>query len=60
MKNVLDDDHVICVTQVEAETLVIKSDNVAEAISEEINKFKISKLVIGASQQNIFMRYSLN
>ncbi|XP_008809455.2 U-box domain-containing protein 52-like isoform X1 [Phoenix dactylifera] len=42
--------------RVEAESVVIEADNVAEAISGEIAKFSISKLVIGSSSRNVFTR----
>lgn len=40
--------------KVEAEAAVTESDDVVEAISGEVNKFRISRLVIGASSRNIF------
>ncbi|XP_020263497.1 U-box domain-containing protein 35-like isoform X2 [Asparagus officinalis] len=42
--------------KVEAEAVVIEADDVAEAISAEIDKFTVSKLVIGVSSRNIFSR----
>lgn len=42
--------------QVEAEAVLLESDDVASAISEEIGKFNISKLVLGSSSKNIFRR----
>ncbi|KAK1306143.1 U-box domain-containing protein 52 [Acorus calamus] len=42
--------------QVEAEAVVIEADDVAEAIAEEVSKFKIGKLVIGASSRNVMTR----
>lgn len=42
--------------KVEAEAVVIEADDVAEAISAEIDKFTVSKLVIGISSRNIFTR----
>ena len=44
--------------KVEVETMVIEADDVAEAISAEITKFTISRLVIGASSGNVFTRKS--
>lgn len=38
------------------EAVIIEADDVAEAISADINKFSIDKLVIGASSRNIFTR----
>jgi len=42
--------------QVEAEAILLESDDVPSAISEEINKFNISKLVLGSSSKSIFRR----
>lgn len=42
--------------KVEAEAVLLESDNVAAAISEEIGKFNICKLVLGSSSKNIFRR----
>ncbi|XP_020114703.1 U-box domain-containing protein 35-like isoform X2 [Ananas comosus] len=42
--------------KVEAEAVIIEADDVADAISGEIAKFAISRLVIGASSRNIFTR----
>ncbi|KAF8662116.1 hypothetical protein HU200_056308 [Digitaria exilis] len=42
--------------KVEAEAVLLESDDVAAAISEEIVKFNICKLVIGSSSKNIFRR----
>jgi len=42
--------------KVEAEAVLLESDDVAAAISEEIGKFNISKLVLGSSSKNIFRR----
>lgn len=42
--------------KVEAESVVIEADDVAEGISGEIAKLSISKLVIGASSRNMFSR----
>ncbi|CAN6166520.1 unnamed protein product [Urochloa humidicola] len=40
--------------QVETEAVLLESDDVAAAISEEIGKFNICKLVLGSSSKNIF------
>lgn len=42
--------------KVEAEAVLLESDDVASAISEEIGKFNICKLVLGSSSKNIFRR----
>ncbi|KAL6606243.1 hypothetical protein ACP70R_041896 [Stipagrostis hirtigluma subsp. patula] len=42
--------------KVEAEAVLLESDDVAAAISEEIGKFNICKLVIGSASKNIFRR----
>nr|CAD1821717.1 unnamed protein product [Ananas comosus var. bracteatus] len=42
--------------KVEAEAVIIEADDVADAISGEIAKVAISRLVIGASSRNIFTR----
>uniref|UniRef100_A0A0A9CTK6 RING-type E3 ubiquitin transferase n=1 Tax=Arundo donax TaxID=35708 RepID=A0A0A9CTK6_ARUDO len=42
--------------KVEAEAVLLESDDVAAAISEEIAKFNICKLVLGSSSKNIFRR----
>eukprot|EP00262_Sarcandra_glabra_P014275 TRINITY_DN413_c0_g1_i1.p1 TRINITY_DN413_c0_g1~~TRINITY_DN413_c0_g1_i1.p1 ORF type:complete len:830 (-),score=143.23 TRINITY_DN413_c0_g1_i1:275-2764(-) len=42
--------------QVEAEFVVIEADDVADAISREVDKFKINKLVIGASSHSALAR----
>lgn len=42
--------------QVEAEAVLLESDDVPAAISEEINKFNICKLVLGSSSKSIFRR----
>ncbi|XP_058084702.1 U-box domain-containing protein 35-like isoform X2 [Magnolia sinica] len=42
--------------QVEAEAVVIEADDVADAISEEIAKFSINTLVIGASSRSMLAR----
>ncbi|XP_037423369.1 U-box domain-containing protein 35-like isoform X1 [Triticum dicoccoides] len=42
--------------QVEAEAVLLESDDVPAAISEEINKFNIGKLVLGSSSRSIFRR----
>ncbi|CAL5045640.1 unnamed protein product [Urochloa decumbens] len=42
--------------KVEAEAVLLESDDVAAAISEEIVKFNICKLVLGSSSKNIFRR----
>ncbi|CAN6172389.1 unnamed protein product [Urochloa humidicola] len=42
--------------KVEAEAVLLESDDVAAAISEEIRKFNICKLVLGSSSKNIFRR----
>uniref|UniRef100_A0A0A9DFD9 RING-type E3 ubiquitin transferase n=1 Tax=Arundo donax TaxID=35708 RepID=A0A0A9DFD9_ARUDO len=42
--------------KVEAEAVLLESDDVAAAISEEIEKFNICKLVLGSSSKNIFRR----
>ncbi|KAL6861543.1 hypothetical protein ACP4OV_017243 [Aristida adscensionis] len=43
--------------KVEAEAVLLESDDVAAAISEEIGKFHICKLVLGSSSKNIFRRW---
>ncbi|KAF7045519.1 hypothetical protein CFC21_054619 [Triticum aestivum] len=43
-------------TQVEAEAVLLESDDVPAAISEEIDKFNIGKLVLGSSSRSIFRR----
>ena len=47
------------VQQVEAEAVLLESDDLPSAISEEINKFNIGKLVLGSSSKSIFRRYIL-
>ncbi|CAM0912688.1 unnamed protein product [Alopecurus aequalis] len=42
--------------QVEAEAVLLESDDVPSAISEEIDKFNIGKLVLGSSSKSIFRR----
>ncbi|KAK8946234.1 U-box domain-containing protein 35 [Platanthera guangdongensis] len=42
--------------KVVAEIIIKEADDVAEAIAEEVGKFNISKLVIGASSRNIITR----
>ncbi|XP_062233646.1 U-box domain-containing protein 35-like [Phragmites australis] len=42
--------------KVEAEAVLLETDDVAAAISEEIAKFNICKLVLGSSSKNIFRR----
>ncbi|KAF5456243.1 hypothetical protein F2P56_025744 [Juglans regia] len=42
--------------KVEVDVLVIESDNVANALAEEIAKLGINKLVIGASYRGLFTR----
>ncbi|KAJ4775146.1 U-box domain-containing protein kinase family protein [Rhynchospora pubera] len=42
--------------KVEAEAVLLESDDVPGAINEEIVKYKISRLVLGASSRNIFTR----
>ncbi|KAF7045512.1 hypothetical protein CFC21_054613 [Triticum aestivum] len=42
--------------QVEAEAVLLESDDVPAAISEEIGKFNIGKLVLGSSSRSIFRR----
>lgn len=44
----------------EVDVLVIESDEVANAIAEEVAKSNISKLVIGASSHGMFTRYLHN
>ncbi|WVZ82679.1 hypothetical protein U9M48_029917 [Paspalum notatum var. saurae] len=44
--------------KVEAEAVLLESDDVAAAISEEIGKFNICKLVLGSSSKNIFRSQS--
>ena len=43
--------------QVQVEIVQIESDDVADAIKQEVSKGNISKLVIGASSNSIFSRY---
>ncbi|KAG8069589.1 hypothetical protein GUJ93_ZPchr0006g41799 [Zizania palustris] len=42
--------------QVEAEAVLLESDDVSIAISEEIRKFNVCKLVLGSSSSGIFRR----
>ncbi|XP_068634331.1 U-box domain-containing protein 35-like isoform X2 [Aristolochia californica] len=42
--------------RVEAEAVAIEADDVVAAISDEISKFSITTLVIGASSHNVFTR----
>ncbi|KAM0923976.1 hypothetical protein ACQ4PT_005168 [Festuca glaucescens] len=42
--------------QVEAEAVLLESEDVPSAISEEIDKFNIGKLVLGSSSKSIFRR----
>ncbi|KAG8093969.1 hypothetical protein GUJ93_ZPchr0012g20485 [Zizania palustris] len=42
--------------QVEAEAVLLESDDVPVAISEEIRKFNVCKLVLGSSSSGIFRR----
>jgi K+-sensing histidine kinase KdpD len=44
---------------VEAEAVLLESEDVPSAISEEIDKFNIGKLVLGSSSKSIFRRYIL-
>ncbi|PKA60705.1 Putative U-box domain-containing protein 53 [Apostasia shenzhenica] len=43
--------------RVEAENVTIESDDVADALAREISKLRISKLVVGASSQNVFRNF---
>lgn len=43
----------------QVEVVLIESDDVENAIAEEINKSAIGKLVIGAASRGLFTRYSL-
>jgi K+-sensing histidine kinase KdpD len=45
--------------QVEAEAVLLESEDVPSAISDEIDKFNIGKLVLGSSSKSIFRRYIL-
>uniref|UniRef100_A0A1D1ZGN6 RING-type E3 ubiquitin transferase n=1 Tax=Anthurium amnicola TaxID=1678845 RepID=A0A1D1ZGN6_9ARAE len=42
--------------QVQAEVVIIESDDVADSISEEVTKCGIDKLVVGAPSQSVFTR----
>ena len=44
----------------EVDVLIIESDEVANAIAEEVAKSTISRLVIGASSCRMFTRYLHN
>ncbi|KAH0451400.1 hypothetical protein IEQ34_018699 [Dendrobium chrysotoxum] len=48
--------HLFSGRKVEVDNVVIEADDVADALSMEIAKLKINKLVVGASSQNIFSR----
>lgn len=43
--------------QVDAEIVQIELDDVAEAISREVDESSVNKLVIGASSRGMFSRY---
>lgn len=43
--------------QVDAEIVQIESDDVVNAISVEVNRSSVNKLVIGASSRGVFSRY---
>lgn len=43
--------------QVDAEIVQIEFDDVVEAISKEVDKSSVNKLVIGASSRGMFSRY---
>jgi len=42
---------------VHVEVVVIESDDVASAVAEEVTKYAITKLVVGASTDGLFKRY---
>jgi len=46
--------------QVHVEVVVIKSDDEASAVAEEVTKYAITKLVVGASTGGLFKRYFYN
>lgn len=46
--------------QVEAKVVVIEANDVADAISKEVARCSISKLIIGASSGNPFIRYGVS
>jgi K+-sensing histidine kinase KdpD len=52
----MDQIHFFPYEQVEAEAVLLESDDVAAAISEEIAKFNICKLVLGSPSRNVFRR----
>ncbi len=43
----------------QVDVVVIESDNVANAIAEEVSKSAISNLVIGAPSRGLFTRFLL-
>jgi len=45
---------------VHVEVVVIESDDVASAVGEEVMKYAITKLVVGASTGGLFKRYLYN
>lgn len=51
--------HIFFNLQVEVEVLQIESDDVVNAIADEVSRCNIKRLVIGASSRGIFSRYEL-
>ena len=48
---------ILLLKQVHVEIVVIESDDVASAVAEEVTKYAITKLVVGASTDGLFKRY---
>jgi len=51
---------ILLLKQVHVEVVVIESDDVASAVAEEVTKYAITKLVVGASTGGLFKRYFYN
>jgi len=47
---------ILLLKQVHVEVVVIESDDVASAVAEEVTKYAITKLVVGASTGGLFKR----
>jgi len=52
--------NILLLKQVHVEVVVIKSDDEASAVAEEVTKYAITKLVVGASTGGLFKRYFYN
>lgn len=45
------------IKQVQADLVLIESDDIAKAIAKEVTKSTINKLVVGAASRGLFSRY---